>query len=496
MSEKKPAKMVGGSTTASDFISSGGYRQDISRSMSNLIGDDDNDSISSKEEGYQRDDSRDLEDMDEEEGISNEHKARPAIARKRVKQRVNPSEEETQIIPLSLGHYIDHSLDPLIDDPPFAPLQRMANFPETLFAILCNESLSDIITWRPHGRSFTILDRSVFARSVLPTYYRTSRMGSFSKQLNGYSFNKIKLDVNQYTYYHPFFLRGLPHLVKNIKRNVSGTSPAKGGKEQITEADLERISAEAPVPDRVSETSRANAAIQRINHQYEINQLQEEPSEPLLRAQAPVSASFPSPQHTTLSNIFAGGPTFSPQVNYEPMLPMSATSQFQNVAPIVNSSYYHPGAYNHPQVGSGLPAPEIPPPAGWDTVTNALLQAFQTAQAQRQLQDQAQQAQLTLLANALAADLQNTHSHLSYPTLTPSQLGALHSAVANLNYAHVPSTIYAPRWVPGTVQQQQQQRLVAQMLQQQQNSNLNDGTNFSPSAEPNDVYDNEQNNAE
>ena len=101
-----------------------------------LIGDDDNDSISSKEEGYQRDDSRDLEDFAEEEGVSNEHKARPAIARKRVKQRVNPSEEETQIIPLSLGHYIDHSQDSIIDDPPFAPLHRKANFPETLFCPL------------------------------------------------------------------------------------------------------------------------------------------------------------------------------------------------------------------------------------------------------------------------------------------------------------------------------------------------------------------------
>ena len=66
---------------------------------------------------------------------------------------MNPSEEETQIIPLSLGHYIDHSQDPIIDDPPFAPLQRMANFPESLFAILSNESLSDIITWMPHGVS-------------------------------------------------------------------------------------------------------------------------------------------------------------------------------------------------------------------------------------------------------------------------------------------------------------------------------------------------------
>lgn len=156
MANQKNAK-VGGNTSTSDFISSNGYRQDISRSMSNLIGDDDNDSLSSKDDGYKRDDSRDLEDMAEEEGVSNvnEHEAkRPAIARKRVKTRVNPSEEETQIIPLSLGHYIDHSLDPIIENPPFAPLQRMANFPETLFAILCNESLSEIITWMPHGVSF------------------------------------------------------------------------------------------------------------------------------------------------------------------------------------------------------------------------------------------------------------------------------------------------------------------------------------------------------
>ena len=158
MTEQKKAKVGGGNTSASDFISSGGYQQDISRSMSNnLIGDYDNDSISSKEEGYQRDNSGDLEDMAKEEGVPNvnEHEAkRPAIARKRVKQRLNPSEEETQIIPLSLGDYIDHSLDPIIDNPPFAPLQRMANFPETLFAILSNGHLSDIITWMPHGVSF------------------------------------------------------------------------------------------------------------------------------------------------------------------------------------------------------------------------------------------------------------------------------------------------------------------------------------------------------
>ena len=163
MTQQIPFKTVCGrslSGTSSDFISGlsgdAGYRQDISRSMSNLIGDDDNDSISSKEEGYQRDDSRDLEEMAAEEGVASEQNAteRPPIARKRVKQRVNRSEEETQIIPLSLGRYVDHSLDPVIDEPPFAPLQRQANFPEILFAILSNPNLFDIITWMPHGVSF------------------------------------------------------------------------------------------------------------------------------------------------------------------------------------------------------------------------------------------------------------------------------------------------------------------------------------------------------
>ena len=253
---------------------------------------------------------------------------------------------------------------------------------------------------------------------------------------------------------------------------------------QITEADLERISAEAPLPGSVNATCSAYAAIQRINQQYEINQLQEESSEPLQqRPQAPVSASFLSPLHTSSSNILAR----------QSLLPIPVTSQIQSVAPSVSSPNVL-GAYNLPQVGSGLSAPET---QGWDNVTNALLQAFQTAQAQRQLQDQAQQAQLSLLANALAADLQNgqnTQSYLPYPSLAPSQLGALYSAAATLNSAlSIPSPSYNPVWVPGTVQQQQQQqqRLLAQLLEQQQNmqqqnNNINDGTNFSQNDESDD----------
>ena len=56
MAEQNDTKVGGGNTSTSDFVSSGGYRQDVSRSMSNLIGEDENDSFSSKEDGYERDD--------------------------------------------------------------------------------------------------------------------------------------------------------------------------------------------------------------------------------------------------------------------------------------------------------------------------------------------------------------------------------------------------------------------------------------------------------
>jgi hypothetical protein len=428
--------------SSSDFISrlsgDSGYRQDVSGRMSNSVGDGDDYSISSKEEGYQRDDSRDLEEMAAEEGVPTEQstKERPPIARKRVKQRVYRSEEETQIIPLSLGHYVDHSLDPVIDAP-FAPLQRQANFPEILFAILSNQHLEDIITWMPHGRSFTILDRNKFVQSVLPVYFKASRMASFAKQLNAYGFVKIKQGVNQYTYYHPFFLRGLPHLVKNIKRNPTGSLSATAG--HVTETDLERISAEAPVPDRVSADSTASDAIQKINHVYMLNRLREDES----LQQGPVStAPFPSPPYTSSSHVpttsaqFRGVPTLPPPLTYQQILPMSTTtSQYrQNVAAPVFFGEYSLQPPPQPLWGGGA--------TSWDSVNEAV-RAFQAAQVQRQLQEQLNQAQLTLLANALAADLQNAQSNYPQPFLTPTQ---------------IPSTVYAPTPPPNGLGTQQKKK--------------------------------------
>lgn len=178
--------------------------------------DFDNMSGKGSDRGYERDESRWAED---ESNSSNDGKKKRkgehqyyAIARKRrpaAQERVksmtdsgyerdissdadarlfkSDREEETQVLPFSLGGYVDHSRDPDDGRTAFAPIHRKPNFTESLFAILSNPDLASIIQWMPHGRSFVILKRDEFAKDVLPVYFRHSNLSSFNRQLNGMS---------------------------------------------------------------------------------------------------------------------------------------------------------------------------------------------------------------------------------------------------------------------------------------------------------------------
>ena len=63
-------------------------------------------------------------------------------------------------------------------------------FPKQLMDILSDTSLSDIISWLPHGRSFVIIRPDIFTESVLPKFLppvdsRTStKYPSFTRKLN------------------------------------------------------------------------------------------------------------------------------------------------------------------------------------------------------------------------------------------------------------------------------------------------------------------------
>ena len=96
-----------------------------------------------------------------------------------------------------------------------------ATFPTTLFDILADPELGDIISWLPHGRSWKILDSTKFNESVLSSRFNQSKYTSFVRQVNGWGFRRVTVGSEANTYYHELFLRGRvsTHMICNDSFN-------------------------------------------------------------------------------------------------------------------------------------------------------------------------------------------------------------------------------------------------------------------------------------
>jgi HSF-type DNA-binding len=62
-------------------------------------------------------------------------------------------------------------------------------FPCRLMAILNDPTLSDVVAWLPHGRSFVVLRPDIFTEQVLPKYVpsvdsRAAKYPSFTRKVN------------------------------------------------------------------------------------------------------------------------------------------------------------------------------------------------------------------------------------------------------------------------------------------------------------------------
>lgn len=165
--------------------------------------------------------------------------------------------------------YHDHSKD--ADPDPFYPLVppgETPNFPAKMHAILSRADLQDIIAWMPHGRSWQVLKPREFEVSVVPTFFSHSKYSSFVRQANGWGFKRISQGPDRGSYYHPKFLRGLPHLCKTLKRQKAKSGAAAASKKQkkgaaagaaaatsAVDPDLYKISSLYPVPEQSAEES-------------------------------------------------------------------------------------------------------------------------------------------------------------------------------------------------------------------------------------------------
>lgn len=75
-------------------------------------------------------------------------------------------------------------------------------FPVKLHMILSNPEFEDVITWLPHGRSWTIHNHKAFEERVIPLYFRHVRFASFARQVNGWGFRRVTQGSDYNSYYH------------------------------------------------------------------------------------------------------------------------------------------------------------------------------------------------------------------------------------------------------------------------------------------------------
>lgn len=132
-------------------------------------------------------------------------------------------------------NYDDHSVDKTLRG------SRLKKFPMKLHALLelaHADGLSDIISWKVHGRAFAVNNVEAFVVRIMPLYFQQSKITSFFRQLNLYGFLRITEGRDRGAYYHELFLRGMPFLAARILRQKVKGTQVKGIPSPETEPDF------------------------------------------------------------------------------------------------------------------------------------------------------------------------------------------------------------------------------------------------------------------
>jgi hypothetical protein len=103
----------------------------------------------------------------------------------------------------------------------------MESFPRKLHRLVEDarqRSREDVVRFGDQGVGIEVLQPDVFAKEILPEYYRHSRMSSFRRQMAIYGFQRLSdatpasSSSSSMRWHHDLFVRGCPALCASIRR--------------------------------------------------------------------------------------------------------------------------------------------------------------------------------------------------------------------------------------------------------------------------------------